>query len=60
MDTTRVAEIMTPAVFTISLETPAREVVKRMLELKVHQLFVMDEELALVGVISALDVLRPL
>jgi hypothetical protein len=31
-----------------------------MLELKVHQLFVVDEELALAGVTSALDVLQRL
>lgn len=59
-DPTAVGEIMTPAVFTVSLETPAREVVRRMLELKVHQLFVIDADLALVGVISPLDVLRHL
>jgi CBS domain-containing protein len=59
-DPTTVGEIMTPAVFTVPLDTPAREVVKRMLELKVHQLFVVDETVALVGVISALDVLRRL
>jgi CBS domain-containing protein len=59
-DSTTVGEIMTPAVFTVSLETPAREVVRRMLELKVHHLFVVDADLALVGVISPLDVLRHL
>jgi CBS domain-containing protein len=59
-DPTTVAEIMTPAVFTVSLETSAREVVRRMLELKVHHLFVIDGDLALVGVISPLDVLRRL
>ena len=51
---------MTPAIFTVPLETPAREVIRRMLQLKVHHLFVVDEELALVGVISPLDVLRHL
>lgn len=59
-DPTPVAEIMTPAIFTVSQETPAREVVKRMRELKVHQLFVIDADSALVGVISSLDVLRHL
>jgi CBS domain-containing protein len=59
-DPTTVAEIMTPAVFTMPLEVPAREVVRRMRELKVHQLFVVDGDLALVGVISPLDVLRHL
>jgi CBS domain-containing protein len=60
VDPTTVAEIMTPAVFTVPPETPAREVVKRMLELKVHHLFVVDSGHALVGVISPLDVLRHL
>jgi CBS domain-containing protein len=59
-DPTTVGEIMTPAIFTVSLETPAPEVVRRMLELKVHHLFVIDSDLALVGVISPLDVLRHL
>ena len=59
-DPTTVAEIMTPAVFTVPLEAPAREVVKRMRELKVHHLFVVDSDLALVGVISPLDVMRNL
>lgn len=60
LDPTTVAEIMTPAVFTVPQETPAREVVKRMRELKVHHLFVVDADSALVGVISPLDVLRHL
>ena len=59
-DPTTVAEIMTPAIFTVPLEAPAREVIRRMLELKVHHLFVVDPDLALVGVISPLDVLRHL
>jgi CBS domain-containing protein len=59
-DPTTVAEIMTPAIFTVPLEAPAREVVKRMRELKVHHLFVVDSDLALVGVISPLDVIRHL
>ncbi len=59
-DPTTVGEIMTPAIFTVALDTPAREVVRRMLELKVHHLFVSDREMALVGVISPLDVMRRL
>jgi CBS domain-containing protein len=56
-DPTTVAEIMTPAIFTVPLEAPAQEVAKRMRELKVHHLFVVDASLALVGVISPLDML---
>jgi CBS domain-containing protein len=59
-DPTTVAEIMTPAVFTVPLATPVQEVVKRMLELKVHHLFVVDADMALVGIISPMDVLRRL
>jgi CBS domain-containing protein len=59
-DPTTVAEIMTPAIFTVPLDASVREVVRRMLELKVHHLFVVDGDLALVGVISPLDVLRRL
>ena len=60
VDPTRVRDIMTPVVFTVSLQAPAGEAVEQMLALKVHQLFVVDREGALVGVISALDVLRHL
>jgi CBS domain-containing protein len=59
-DPTTVGDIMTPAIFTVALDTPAREVVRRMLELKVHHLFVSDGETSLVGVISPLDVMRRL
>jgi CBS domain-containing protein len=51
---------MTPVVFTVTLDTPAPRVVEQMLNLKVHHLFVVDEDRALVGVISSLDVLRHL
>jgi CBS-domain-containing membrane protein len=60
VDPTLVEEIMTPVIFTVTLKAPAREVVKHMLGLKVHQLFVVDDEEVLVGVITALDVLRHL
>ena len=60
IDPTRVRDVMTPVVFTVDLQAPAREAVEQMLALKVHQLFVVDKAGALVGVISALDVLRHL
>jgi CBS domain-containing protein len=60
VDPTKVRDIMTPVVFTVGLPTPAKKVVEQMLNLKVHQLFVVDQDLALVGVISSLDVLRHL
>ena len=58
VDPTLVREIMTPVVFTVDLRTPAAKVVEQMLTLKVHRLFVVDPDLALVGVITSLDVLR--
>ena len=58
VDPTKVRDIMTPVVFTVGLRTAAKKVVEQMLNLKVHQLFIVDEDLALVGVISSLDVLR--
>lgn len=57
---TQVRDIMTPVVYSISSEAPARRVVGDMLGLKVHRIFVVDSGGVLVGVISALDVLRRL
>jgi CBS domain-containing protein len=59
-DRTMVRDLMTPAVFAVAPESPAAEVIKEMLALKVHRLFVVDRCGVLVGVISALDVLRHL
>ncbi len=59
-DSTQVRDIMTPVVFSVTPETPASQVVQDMVGLKVHRLFVVDRNGILVGVISALDVLRHL
>ena len=59
-DPTRVSDVMTPAVFSVSPDVSAEEVVKQMCELRVHQLFVVDRAGSLVGVISALDIVRHL
>jgi CBS domain-containing protein len=56
----QVRDLMTPAVFAVRPETPTQEVIGQMLSLKVHRLFVVDRDGVLVGVISALDVLRHL
>jgi CBS domain-containing protein len=58
VDPTRVRDLMTPAVFSVGPDTPAAAVVRDMLNLHVHRLFVVDVDGVLVGVISALDVLR--
>jgi len=57
-DPTPVGDLMTPTVFSVTLETPASKVIGQMLALKVHRLFVVDGNGVLVGVISSLDILR--
>jgi CBS domain-containing protein len=58
VDQTCVRDIMTPVVFSVRPDTSAGEVIKEMLDLRVHQMFVVDRDGVLVGIISALDVLR--
>jgi CBS domain-containing protein len=60
VDPTLVADIMTPTVFSVLPDTSAEQVIEEMLGLRIHQLFVVDAQQVLVGVISALDVLRHL
>lgn len=55
-----VIDIMTPAVFSVKGETPCHQVVEEMVRSKIHRLFVVDEQRILIGVISALDVMRDL
>jgi CBS domain-containing protein len=59
-DPARVADIMTPTVFSVTPDTSARAVVEQLLGLKVQQLFVVDDAGALIGSISTFDVLRHL
>jgi CBS domain-containing protein len=56
----RARDLMTPAVFSVRLATPAARVAEQMVELNVHRLFVVDDDGILVGVITALDLLRHL
>ncbi len=56
----RVRDLMTPAVFSVTSDATAGRVVEEMVTLNVHQLFVVDDSGALVGVIPALNVLRHL
>jgi predicted transcriptional regulator len=58
VDPSQVCDIMTPVVLAVLLNDAARKVVTDMVEKKVHRLFVVDDSDVLVGVISALDVLR--
>lgn len=55
-----VQTLMTPTVFCVDPDAPAWEVVGMMVDLGVRRLFVVDDNGVLVGVISALDVLRHL
>jgi CBS domain-containing protein len=60
MDRASIKDIMTPVVYSISLDAPVTEVIQQLLGLKVHRLFVVDKDGVLVGVISSMDVLRHL
>jgi CBS domain-containing protein len=59
-DSERVRDIMTPAVFCVGPNAPASRVVRELLDLRVHRLFVVDNRGTLIGVISVLDLLRHL
>ena len=59
-DTTPVRDVMTPTVFAVRPEDPVTRVVGDMVAFKIHRLFVIDKVGALIGVISAFDVLRKL
>ncbi len=56
----RAGDLMTPAVYAVTPETPALDLVAHMVRMNVHRLFVVDRKAVLVGVISALDLLRHL
>jgi predicted transcriptional regulator len=60
VDQTEVRDMMTPVIFSVRLYSAASKVIEEMLALKVHRLFVVDDNGVLVGVITALDVLRHL
>jgi predicted transcriptional regulator len=59
-DRTFVRDIMTPAVFTLGPSAPAVAAIEHMRALNVHRLFVVDSAGVLIGVVTALDVLRRL
>ena len=60
VDLTMVRDVMTPVVFSIRPEAPARQVIEELLNLRVHRLFVIDPDGVLVGVIAMSDILRRL
>ena len=54
----RVGQVMTPVVLSVDLDASLAELCEKMISGKVHRLFVTEADGTLVGVISALDVLR--
>jgi CBS domain-containing protein len=60
VDDCTVGDLMTPAVFSVSPETPIDKVIAEMVALHVHRLFVVDNSGTLVGVISTMDILKRL
>jgi CBS-domain-containing membrane protein len=59
-DEAKVADIMTPAIFSVQSDATAAQVVEQMSSLNVYRLFVVDQAGVLIGVISALDIIRHL
>jgi CBS domain-containing protein len=59
-DPARVQDLMTPAVFCVTPDTPAAQVIDEMVIHGVHRLFVVDGTGVLVGVVTARDILRHL
>ena len=55
-----VLDVMTPAVFSVRVETPVRSVIEQLVALNVHHLFVTDSAGVVVGVISPFDVIKKL
>lgn len=55
-----VQDIMTPIVFAVAPDVPVWQAVEQMLGHHIHRVFVVDRTGVLVGVVSALDVLRHL
>lgn len=60
MGITRVSDVMTPYVCSVTKSTSATKVAKEMLMYRVHRLFVVDENGKLCGVISTLDLIHHL
>jgi len=59
-DRARVRDMMTPVVFSLAPDASPRRVIEDMAALNVHHLYIVDRGGVLVGVISALDIVRRL
>ncbi len=56
--TATVGEVMTPLVHAIRETASAAEAAERMLRHRIHRLIVVDEQLHVCGIVSAMDLLR--
>jgi predicted transcriptional regulator len=54
----KVSKFMTPFVFFVNSDTPVQNVVAELLDCKVRQMYVADDDGVLVGVLSTADLLR--
>jgi CBS-domain-containing membrane protein len=59
-DPTWVRDLMTPAVFSVHPDAPAFKVIQETAAMNVQQLFVVDQDGVLIGVIGTLDILKRL
>jgi CBS domain-containing protein len=59
-DRSLVRDLMTPVVFSLPPDASPRRVIEDMAALNVHHLYIVDRAGILVGVISALDIVRRL
>lgn len=58
LHTATVSELMTPIVHAIRPEEDAAEAARRMIRHRIHRLVVVDGDLRVLGVLSAMDLLR--
>jgi CBS domain-containing protein len=59
-DVTRVKDIMNPVIYAVRRSSPIQEVVRQLVNRRIHRLFVVDEDNSLVGVITTLDIMSRL
>ncbi len=57
-ETLTVKDIMTPFIYRVKQDTTAKQVADIMVSSRIHRLFVTDKNDKIIGIISALDILR--
>ncbi len=53
-----VRDIMTPKVFTVTVDTPIAVIAREMISGRIHRVFVTNLEGRVIGIVSALDLLK--